>query len=89
MNRVVWGSVEVYLRDENLDIEFIKSLTFAGLSSSVAGLWQSWIIRLPDRDGLRQVIIKGIRPANHYTGMALDDLSIRPCSDFSKFLQAA
>ena len=85
LDQKTWGSIEVFLSDENLELEFVDRITFASLPQQVATQWQSWITRLPDREGLRQVIIKSIRPANRYTGMAIDDLSIRPCPDFSKF----
>ena len=88
INDKIWGSIDVYLNDENLEKEFVGNIVFTGLPKLVANRWQSWIIRLPDRDGLRQVVIKGIRTANQYTGMAIDDLSIRPCSDYSEFFKS-
>ena len=83
---VEWA-IEIYLRNENLDIVLIKTIEYSTSTSfEVARIWQMLFMRLPDSNNLQEVIIKIIRPANEDSGLAIDDFTIRPCSDFSKFI---
>ena len=79
--------MDIFLRNEDLDMTLIKTLQY---SSSVAfkvahNIWQLLFIRLPERERLQRIIIKITRPANNATGLAIDDFTVRPCLDFSKF----
>ena len=46
--------------------------------------WQNVIVKLPNTDGLRQIVVKVIKTIHTYSGIAIDDLTIRSCPDLSK-----
>ena len=79
------GYIQVYIRNEDLQMELIKSVNFSDLPTDFVSQWQNLIVKLPDSDELRQIIVKGVKALNTFSGMAIDDFTIRPCSDLSKF----
>ena len=82
---MVSASIEVYTSSENLEVELIKEINFSD-NPLEPHLWQSVLVKLPESEKLQQIIIKGIRKKNRFSGMAIDDVTIRPCNDFRKFI---
>ena len=84
INSKTSGSIQVFLRNEDLHVELLKSVSFSDLPTDLADRWHKLIIKLPESNELKQVIIRGARIANKFSGMAIDDLTIRKCSDLRK-----
>ena len=81
------GDIEIYSRSESLEMIQIKVLHFPFASVNfISGMWQILMVRLPDIEALQQIIIRGVRPANAASAMKLDDITIQPCSELSKFI---
>ena len=79
--------MDIYLRNEKLDMTLIKTLQYtssvaSGVLQRALDTWQMLFLKLPDRKGLQQVLVKITRPAGKASGLGIDDLTIRPCSDF-------
>lgn len=78
------GYLFVYLVDEDLSKELIalhsnKNATLA------THTWSTLFIALPTKKSLQRVVIVGARHYDGASGIIVDDMSIRPCSDFSKY----
>ena len=80
--------LQIFLRSEELDMALIKTLQYSvNVNSEVSRTWQTLFVRLPNNEGLQQVVVKIARPQGQYQGgLAIDDFTIRPCEDFSRFL---
>ena len=79
--------MEIYLRNEELEMNLIKFLKDSENISEDDAVWHTLLIRLPDRSDLQQLVVKIIRPIGAVdSGLAIDDVTVRPCSDFSKLL---
>ena len=79
--------MEIYMQNEELDVVSIKTLQYSEINATVAIVdWQLLFIKLPKSTGLQQIIVKITRRAGVFTGFAVDDFTIRPCSDFSKLI---
>ena len=77
--------MEIYMQNEELDVTLIKTLQYSKTSTTMAPVdWQLLFVKLPKSKGLQQVIVKITRQAGVLTGFAVDDFTLRPCSDFSK-----
>ena len=76
---ITGGSLTIYLRSEDMLLKQIKVLTPTKL---LAGSWERILIALPNSNILHQLIIKFVKFTFTLSGIAIDDLSIRPCSDF-------
>ena len=84
---ITTGALEIHLRSEDKHTEKIKELSSSTQSQQLAGSWQQVFIALPSSRILQQLIVKFVRPeydSGIPSGVAIDDLSVRPCSDFGK-----
>ena len=84
---ITTGLLEIYLRSEDKRTEKIKELSSSTQSQKLAGSWQQVFIALPSSRILHQLIVKFVKPKTYSRiprGVAIDDLSVRPCSDFGK-----
>jgi hypothetical protein len=76
------GSLNVYLVGEDLSRTYITSV--GNMNDTVAGgVWSMLFIALPVKNSLQRVVITGVRTSQGISGILIDDMSIRPCSDFS------
>ena len=81
------GSLEIHLRSEDKHMEKLKEFSSSVQSQQLAGSWHQVFIALPSSRILHQIIVKFVRPEYDSaipSGVAIDDLSVRPCSDFGK-----
>ncbi len=65
----------------------------ASYSIRATGRWRPLLVSLPTRQGLHQVVIRATRSPvssdiGDRTGVVIDDLSVRYCSDYSKYSAA-
>ena len=85
------GILFVYLLDENLDFTLLKAINIKNLPSEIFLKWQMIIIKLPDTKKLQKIYIKFERNFNIFrtsSSIAIDDLSIQPCSSLRKYCYA-
>ena len=84
---ITFGLLEIYLRSEDKRTTKIKELSSSTQPQKLAGSWQHVFIALPSSRILHQLIVKFVKPETYSripSGVAIDDLSVRPCSDFGK-----
>ena len=80
------GTIEIYLRNEDLEIDLVSKIVFPLETDFFLNWWRLIVIKLPESQRLHQVIIKAVRdPEVPSTGMQIDDITIRPCLDFRKY----
>lgn len=79
----ILGDIEIHLRNENLELTLVASVKLSYQKNFVADRWQTLFVKLPDSKFLHQIIVKFVRPPNSRSGIQIDDLTIRPCLDFS------
>ena len=79
------GSMTIFLRNDDRDLEVLTNISSRADVQELSGTWHTLFLRLPLRKNLRQIVFKGNRISGELSGVALDDLTIRPCTDFSKW----
>lgn len=82
------GTLQIFLQDEQQAMELVT--TVVSSDKQQVGQWHPLFVTLPVRPGLHQVVIRATRTGlssggNSITGLAIDDLSVRYCTDYSKF----
>ena len=80
----VTGNIHIYLRNEDLTMNLLKDINLSEQPGDIADKWQSVLVKLTDTDLPKQIVVKFIKAVNNFSGLAIDDLSVRPCPDFSK-----
>ena len=78
------GYLDVYLVGEDRQLELVTAVSFEQTRESL--MWKTLVAKLPPSENLKQIIIKGNRTTNGTSGIALDDISIRFCSDYGDSL---
>ena len=79
------GYLDVYLIGEDRQLELVTAVSYEQTRESFT--WKTLVAKLPSSENLKQIIIKGIRTTNGTSGIALDDISIRSCSDYGDSLK--
>ena len=79
------GSLYVYLIGEDRQLELITMVS-SDQPGELISQWELLVAKLPASKNLKQIIIMGNRTTNTISGIALDDISIRPCSNFGNYV---
>ena len=82
---LTYGSLYVYLIGEDRQLELITMVS-SDQPGELISQWELLVAKLPASKNLKQIIIMGNRTTNTISGIALDDISIRPCSNFGNYV---
>lgn len=82
------GTLQIFVQDEERAMHLVTSVT-SSEQPQLIGQWRTMFVSLPARQGMHQIIIRALRTSDKYgretTGVAIDDITVRYCSDFSKY----
>jgi hypothetical protein len=84
---------QIFLLGEDNELELVKEVVAPLGTFQTYNFHTDWtllLFALPSRRGLHKIVIKGTLAgyaSNYYTGLFLDDITIRPCTDFSELMR--
>ena len=78
------GFLDVYLVGEDRQLELVTTVSYDQMGESAT--WNMLVAKLPTSENLKQIIIKGNRTTKGISGIALDDITVRSCSDYGNLL---
>ena len=73
------GYLYIYLVGEDRQSELIATASFEQFVWSYT--WKMLLVKLPSSNNLKQIVIVGKRTRYGFSGMAIDDIIVRSCSD--------
>ena len=79
------GNIEIYLMNENWELTLVATVKLSYQANAGFKIWQILFVKLPDSKFLHQIIVKFVRLEFVFGGIYIDDLTIRPCLDFSTY----
>jgi hypothetical protein len=85
--------IQFFLLGEDNLLELIKEVVAPPGTDQTYNYHTDWsllLVALPSRPGLHRVVIQGIlagEASDYYAALVLDDIAIRPCSDFSELMR--
>ena len=77
------GFLQIIMFNEDKESEIIRTVMS---NQSQPNSWNMLLIALPDRKQVQQIFVRGFRIPGQVSGLAIDDLIIRPCADFRKLI---
>jgi hypothetical protein len=82
------GTLQIFVQDEGRGMHLVTSVT-SSEQPHLIGQWRPLFVSLPARQGMHQIVIRALRTSDKYgsgtTGVAIDDITVRYCTDFSKY----